>query len=86
MPWLSAKAEDDHFEDDDEDDLSEDRGRTSSTSRVNFCKLNDGEKHQRFKNMQRKIQRLFVRIRSLQLQNDLLRAELIRERGYIAAG
>ncbi|TNV82546.1 hypothetical protein FGO68_gene2034 [Halteria grandinella] len=69
-----------------ESDAEFDQGRTSSKSRVNFCKLNDREKHQRFKNMQRKIQRLFVRIRALQMQNDLLRGELIRERGYIAPG
>lgn len=75
-----------------DDDLSpralehkiKERYRVSSTSRVNFSKLTEPEKRQRFKHMQRKIQRLFVRVRALQIQNDLLRGELVRERGYIA--
>ena len=36
------------------------KGRISSTSRVNFSKLNDDEKNKRFRNMQKKIQRLWV--------------------------
>jgi hypothetical protein len=53
-----------------------DMKRLSSSSRVNFTKLNKKEQAVRFKNMQKKIQRLQIQVRSLKIHNQQLREKI----------
>jgi hypothetical protein len=53
-----------------------DMKRLSSSSRVNFSKLNKKEQAVRFKNMQKKIQRLQIQVRSLKIHNQQLREKI----------
>jgi predicted transcriptional regulator len=50
--------------------------RVSSSSRVNFSKLTKKEQILRFKNMQKKIQRLQIQVRSLKIHSSQLREKL----------
>ena len=53
-----------------------DAKRISSSSRVNFSKLTKKEQAIRFKNMQKKIQRLQIQVRSLKIHNGNLRDKI----------